>query len=147
MENLSYHQRQILNYGKKLAAIDPQNPALKSAREIWRNGCFSRYSNEDFDIENSLFTALQRAAKNGMAFDDWQEEDGCPIHSEESQVKKSYDFGLQDAEVFVFSGCQCAMCIEKPLAGGQGTPRYYKTYADATGEAILATQIHAAKCR
>ncbi len=147
MANLSYHQQQIVEFGKKLAAIDPDSPALKRARSWWKAGCFSRYSNEDFDVMQSLLSALQGVAKNGMAFEDWQEDEGCPIHGEECQVQKSYDFGLQDAEVFVFSGCGCAVCVEKPLAGGQGTPRYYKSYDDATGEALLAMQIHAAKCR
>ena len=51
-------EQKIIEPGKELAAINPESKALKNAREWWGKGCYSRYSNEDFDILNSLISAI-----------------------------------------------------------------------------------------
>jgi len=61
---MSGTQKQIIEYGKKLASLDPGNAALKRARDWWRAGCYSRYSNQDFDILNSLVCEVTRIEKS-----------------------------------------------------------------------------------
>ena len=70
----------------------------------------------------------------------WDESNGCPEHG--TKMKKRYVFGQwQDAEVIVFHGCQCAMCINS--ASFQcGVPTgfeitHHPSYAEASGRATL----------
>ena len=55
---LSIIEKEIIEYGKKLAELDPENRALKNARKWWKEGRLCRYSNEDFDILNSLVSSI-----------------------------------------------------------------------------------------
>jgi len=54
----------ICEEGKKLAASDPSHLALKYAREWWAAGGFSRYSNEDTGVLQSLLSANNPPAKS-----------------------------------------------------------------------------------
>jgi len=60
--------------------------------------------------------------------------DFCPVHGGES--KKEYDFGMEDATVIVYGGCQCAICIDKS-AGFGDTGSYHTSYQSAAGVARL----------
>ena len=53
----------IITAGKKLALLNPNAPELKSAREWFKGGCISKYSNQDCDILQSLISASSRIEK------------------------------------------------------------------------------------
>jgi len=55
-------EQQIREAGRKLAAIHPESQALTSARGWWKSGRLNAYSNQDFDILNSLNQAILKAA-------------------------------------------------------------------------------------
>jgi hypothetical protein len=71
---------------------------------------------------------------------EWCEEMGCPVHKNE--VKKIYRFGqYEDANVVVFRGCKCAVCINVASLSA-GVPlgheyTYHTSYACAAGRATL----------
>jgi len=56
-----WYREQILKAGKKLAALDPDNVALIGARRWWKYG--TTYSNQDFDVLQSLESAIWRIEK------------------------------------------------------------------------------------
>jgi hypothetical protein len=60
---LSHFQEKIVQAGKELAAINPNSNALKAAREWWKAGCYSQYSNQDFDILGGLLSDLHQAKR------------------------------------------------------------------------------------
>src|SRR4051812_35078595 len=71
---------------------------------------------------------------------EWSEECGCPRHG--GGVKKVYRFGqYEDADVVVFHGCKCAVCINVASLSA-GVPlgheyTYHKCYQSAAGRATL----------
>lgn len=68
----------------------------------------------------------------------WCDGDGCPQHG--SKVKKTYTFGMNDAEVTVFQGCKCAVCtnVASQVCGGLDTDvTYHVDYRAAAGRARL----------
>lgn len=66
MANLSGIEIEIIKAGNLLAAIDPSSPALGEARQWWRAGRRSAYSNQDFDVLNGLVGALHHAEKRSV---------------------------------------------------------------------------------
>ena len=64
----------------------------------------------------------------------------CPVHG--SAHKKTYTFGMyEDAEIHVFRGCPCAVCVNVASLLC-GVPRgdeftYHTSYASASGRARL----------
>jgi hypothetical protein len=78
--------------------------------------------------------------KNHETIRDWSEGDDCPVHG--NPAKKVYNFGqFNDAEVTVFRGCPCAVCVNVasllcgPALGHEVT--YHPDYASAAGRATL----------
>ncbi len=63
---LSYHQKEIVTIGRKLAKLAPNSQRLINAREWWKAGCLSAYSNQDFDILQGLLRDLELAEKTDM---------------------------------------------------------------------------------
>ncbi len=55
---MGYHKKEIIRLGKELAQVDDKNRALLNAREWWKAGALSRYSNEDFVIMQTLQSAI-----------------------------------------------------------------------------------------
>ena len=49
---------EIIKAGKELATLNSENETLHAARKWWSEGCISRYSNQDFDVLNSLVCAI-----------------------------------------------------------------------------------------
>lgn len=69
----------------------------------------------------------------------WDEADGCPEHG--GGAKKTYTFGVNSAEVTVFYGCPCAVCVNSASACVGGSEEtdvtYHTSYAAAAGRAKL----------
>jgi len=82
-------------------------------------------------------TATEKLA-NHTYIPDWDGET-CPVHGH--PVKKQYTFGMNDAEVSVFDGCRCAVCVDHGSAccgGREETDATYHTdYDAAQGRASL----------
>ena len=57
-------KQQIVETGKKLASLKPESKALAAARQWWKDGQFSLYSNEDFDMLNGMVCEIS-AIENG----------------------------------------------------------------------------------
>ena len=53
-------KNEIIEVGKKLAVKNPNSKALRNAREWCASGCFSCYSNQDFDILQAMISELTR---------------------------------------------------------------------------------------
>jgi len=65
-------------------------------------------------------------------------DDRCPVH--DKPIKKSYDFGRFTAQVDVFFGCNCAVCLDVHSIGGDA--QYYSSYEGAAGRArMLVAQL------
>jgi hypothetical protein len=60
---ISLFDKQIMEYGSRLAALDPNNPVLIMARKWWAAGRLSRYSNQDFDVLNGLVNEVTNIEK------------------------------------------------------------------------------------
>ena len=54
---------QIIEAGRKLAKLNNSHPALISARQWWKAGCLCSYSNQDFDILQSLVSGYYEEIK------------------------------------------------------------------------------------
>ena len=57
---MNYHEKQIIERGRELASLNPNNDALARARSWWREGRPVKYSHQDFDVLNSLTSAIFR---------------------------------------------------------------------------------------
>lgn len=135
----------IIEAGKKLAKLDPNSKALKAAREWWKAGCLSFYSNQDFDILNSLEQAILAIEKtqgetmqNGEYF---EFNDTCPVHG--GEIKAEYDFGMGDATVYTFHGCKCGVAHDSERGHYKGQA-YFNSYDVADGYARLVVAGNAA---
>ena len=71
--------------------------------------------------------------QNGAKVTKEYDGDTCPIHG--TEVRKDYDFGLNDATVTVFSGCKCAVCVNS-----WNDAYYYTSYTAAAGKATMTKQ-------
>ena len=65
-------QQQMIGTGKKLAQLNPavgtdEYRTLLNAREWFRLGGFSRYSNEDFDVHQAMLSAIYRLENKDVA--------------------------------------------------------------------------------
>jgi hypothetical protein len=59
----------IKDVALRLKARDPENAALKQAREWWKAGRFSQYSNQDHDILNGLLQELMKLKRQNESED------------------------------------------------------------------------------
>jgi len=76
--------------------------------------------------------------RNHEFIPDWDEADGCPVHS--GEVKKAYDFGLREAEVVVFTACRCAVCVNHDGSDSKTAVTYHTAYNSASGRARLVVE-------
>ena len=53
----------IIETGKRLASINPNAQELSNARDWYRAGAVSRYSNEDTDVLQGLASAIYNATR------------------------------------------------------------------------------------
>lgn len=89
---------------------------------------------------NNTHTSKGETMQNHEFISDWNDESTCPEHG--TKVRKVYTFGrFEDAEVYTFTGCRCAVCINTAsLQCGVATGTeftYHKSYGEASGRATL----------
>jgi hypothetical protein len=111
---------------------------IEAAREAWRAVAKLAKNMGGYPVE--LTTYGQVVTEMTYLDQECDIEMGCPVHG--SPVKKRYTFGMyEDAEVFTFKGCKCAVCVNTAslqcgVALGHELT-YHGSYDSAHGRATL----------
>ena len=113
--------------------------SIEAARNAWRAVARRAKALGGRRVEITLYGQIV-TDHDALDHEEYSEEMGCPVHG--GDVKKRYTFGVyEDAEVFTFKGCKCAVCVNTAslqcgvALGGEVT--YHESYSGAQGRASL----------